>query len=97
MFKKIMHNWGIQTHDLVHTFSTSNHYAASVNISVLLLSMIKILYKNHCTAWPRHLAAGFGHQVQAQQRPPHLRALTRKSWSCQWPQRRPAGVTVART
>ncbi len=90
MFRKIMHNWGIQTHDLVHTVRTSNHYAASVNISALLLSLTKIIYKNHCTARQRHLAAGVGHPARAPQRLPQLpghlarRALTRKSWSCIW-------------
>ncbi len=66
-----MHNWRIWTHDLMHTFRTSNHYAASVNISVLLLSLTKIIYKNHCTDWPRHLAAGVEHPAaRAPQRPP---------------------------
>ncbi len=92
MFRKIMHNLGILTDDLVHTFLTSNHYAASVNILVLLLSLTKIIYKNHCNARQRYLAAGVGHPARAPQRLPHLpghlarRALTRKSWSCQWPQ-----------
>ena len=80
MFRKIIHKWEIQTRDLVHTFLTSNHYAASVNISVLLLSLTKIIYKNHCTALPRHLAAGVGHPVRAQPRPPHLPGhLTRRA------------------
>ncbi len=69
MFRKIIHKWEIQTRDLVHTFLTSNHYAASVNISVLLLSLTKIIYKNHCTARQCHLAAGFRHLERAPQRP----------------------------
>ncbi len=72
MFRKNVHNWGIRTHDLVHTFHTSNHYAASINISVLQLSWTKIIYKNHCTARQLHLAAGAGHPARAQQRPQHL-------------------------
>ncbi len=101
MFKIIMHNWGIRTHDRVHTFRTSNHYAASVNISVPLLSLTKIIYKNHCTARQRHLAAGFGHMARALPRPPHLpghlarRALTGLGSPGPASGRSGAGVTVA--
>ncbi len=98
---KSMYNWGNQTHDLAHTFALSNHYAASVNISVLLLYLTTIICKNHCTARLRHImmAAGVGHPVRASQCPPHLpghlalRALTQKSWSCQWQQRLRHGGT----
>ncbi len=100
MFRKNMHNWGIRTHDLVHsTYCTSNHYTAGVNILVLLLSLTKIMYKNHCTARQCPLSAGVGHPARAQKRLPHLpghlarRALTRKSWSFQWPQPLRHGVT----
>ncbi len=52
-----MHNWGIHTHNLVHTLVTSNHYAANVNILLLvLLSLTQIIYKNHCNARQHHLA-----------------------------------------
>ncbi len=39
-----MHNWGIRTHDLVHTFALSNHYAASVNVSLCYCSLWQRLY-----------------------------------------------------
>ncbi len=49
-----MHNSGIRTPDLVHTFRTFNHYAASVNIwvadSVLILSLTEIIFNSLCTA-----------------------------------------------
>ncbi len=70
MFWIFLHNWGIRTHDLLHTSFTSDHYAASVNISVLLPSLTKIIYKNHCTARQLHLAAGVGHTWAGPAAPP---------------------------
>ena len=41
-----MHNCGIRTDDLVHTFLTSNHFAASVNASGSLFSLTRIMCKS---------------------------------------------------
>ncbi len=98
---KIVHNCRIQTHNLVHTFLRLYHYAASVNTSVLVSSLIRIICNNLCTPRQRHLAAGVEHPALPPQRPtrlsghliPRLGALTRKSWS--WQERYWHGGTQA--
>ena len=72
-----MHNCGIRTRNLVHTFRSHYHYAASVNTSVLQMSVIRVIFNRPCSPRSRHLAAGVGHtardQPQRQPRPWHCR------------------------
>ena len=62
-----MHNCGIRTRNLVHTFRSQYHYAASVNTSVLQMSVIRLIFNRPCSPRSRHLAAGVGHTVRDQQ------------------------------
>jgi hypothetical protein len=71
-FSKNMHNYGILTRYLVHTYHLLNHCAASVNTSVLFLSLISTIHRSLCPALPHHLAAGFRHPARAPQRPTRL-------------------------
>ena len=67
-----MHNCGIRTSNLVHTFSSHYHYAASVDTSVLQMSVTRFIFNRPCSprAHSRHLTAGVGHTVRDQpQRP----------------------------
>ena len=67
-----MHNCGIQTSNLVHTFRSHYHYAASVDTSVLQMSVTRFIFNRPCSprAHSRHLTAGVGHTVRDQpQRP----------------------------
>ncbi len=69
---KIVHYYGIQTSNLVHTSRRLSHYAASVNTSELLSYLIRIICNNLCTPSSRHLAAGVGHPARPPQRPSRL-------------------------
>ena len=100
---KYVYNCRLRTRrgNLVHTFSRHYHSgyryagAASVNTSVLLLSLIRIICNSlRGTPQSSHLAAGVGNPTRPPNRPPRLSgalgfpgllALTQKSWS--WPQR----------
>ena len=67
-----MHNCWIRTSNLVHTFSSHYHYAASVDTSVLQMSVTRFIFNRPCSprAHSRHLTAGVGHTVRDQpQRP----------------------------
>ena len=67
-----MHNCGIRTSNLVHTFHSHYHYAASVDTLVLQMSVTRFIFNRPCSprAHSRHLTAGVGHTVRDQpQRP----------------------------
>ena len=53
-----MHNCWIRTRNLVQTFCSLFHYAASVNTTVLLSSLIRIICNSLCIPCNRHLATG---------------------------------------
>ena len=58
-----MHNCRIRTSNLVHTFSSHYHYAASVDTSVLQMSVTRFIFNRPCSsprAHSRHLTAGVG-------------------------------------
>jgi hypothetical protein len=71
IFKKIMHNYGIRTSNLVHTFRRHYHCTASVNTSVFRFFfdceyIVQVVLSPHS----RHLVAGVGHPALDPRRRP---------------------------
>ncbi len=63
-FEKICITTGLEPvncPNLVHTFRSHYHYAASTNTMVLQMSVTRVIFNRPCSSRSRHLAAGVGH------------------------------------